>query len=36
MLNMLRTYPGMGFGLCCMIEGCSLFGMAVCYAKPLT
>jgi hypothetical protein len=29
-LNMPLTFPGMGFGLGCMVEGCALFGMADC------
>jgi hypothetical protein len=34
MLVMHWTFPGMGFGLGCMVEGCALFGMADCRSAP--
>jgi hypothetical protein len=33
-LNMPLTFPDMGFGLGCMVEGCALFGMADCRSAP--
>jgi hypothetical protein len=28
------TFLGMGFGLGCMVEGCTLFGVADCRSAP--